>query len=293
MSDIKCVMPAKRAAILNKLVHELPERYVVDAAWLATLGLSASSIRDYVERGWLERVGSRLYRRPEPANSGPVRWEVATLSLQTLLHAPVHVGGMTALELAGYWQYAPLGRRRIWLYTDTPVVRSYLRRLDLDADFDIRSRKLFGDADPDLGLEIRALDLVTSTLGLASMPDTRTHPHRQYMRVSGIERAILETLEEIPRNVSFQHGAELFEGLTTLRPQLVLALLTACRSVKAKRLFLYFAAQHKHAWSRKISAADIDIGSGKRQIVPNGELDPTFLITVPKPRKSREDMRNA
>src|SRR3546814_1323773 len=94
-------MRAKRATLLNRLVHELPERYVVDAAWLTRLGLSASSIRDYVERGWLERVGSRLYRRPEPGDGGPVRWEIATLSLQTLLEVPVHVGGMTALELAG------------------------------------------------------------------------------------------------------------------------------------------------------------------------------------------------
>src|SRR3546814_2025182 len=136
-------MRAKRATLLNRLVHELPERYVVDAAWLTRLGLSASSIRDYVERGWLERVGSRLYRRPEPGDGGPVRWEIATLSLQTLLEVPVHVGGMTALELAGYWHYAPLGRRRVWLYTDAPAVRSYLRRMDLDADIDIRSRKLF------------------------------------------------------------------------------------------------------------------------------------------------------
>lgn len=280
-------MRAKRATLLNRLVHELPERYVVDAAWLSMLGLSASSIRDYVERGWLERVGSRLYRRPEPGDGGPVRWEIATLSLQTLLEVPVHVGGMTALELAGYWHYAPLGRRRVWLYTDAPAVRSYLRRIDLDADIDIRSRKLFDDADPDLGLETRILDLASNALGPAvTSGDARTS-HRQYLRVSGMERAILETLEEIPRTVSFEHGAELFEGLTTLRPKLTQALLMACRSVKAKRLFLYFAGQYRHAWTRQLLAAEIDIGSGKRQIVKGGELDPEFLITVPKSGKQK------
>jgi len=100
-----------------------------------------------------------------------------------------------------------------------------------------------------------------------------------------MERAILEALEEIPRTVSFQHGAELFEGLTTLRPKLTEALLVACRSVKAKRLFLYFAGQHRHAWTRRLRAADIDLGSGKRQIVADGEFDPEFKITVPKSRK--------
>src|SRR3546814_2568917 len=89
LCSIKCVMRAKRATLLNRLVHKLPERYVVDAAWLTRLGLSASSIRDYVERGWLERVGSRLYRRPEPGDGGPVRWEIRseehTSELQSLM----------------------------------------------------------------------------------------------------------------------------------------------------------------------------------------------------------------
>ncbi|WP_164857327.1 type IV toxin-antitoxin system AbiEi family antitoxin domain-containing protein [Sphingomonas crocodyli] len=58
-----------------------------------------------------------------------------------------------------------------------------------------------------------------------------------------MERAILETLEEILKIVSFQHGAELFERLTTLKPKLMDTLLAACRSLKSKRLFLYFASQ--------------------------------------------------
>lgn len=278
-------MRAKRAELLNKLLHALPEHYVVDAAWLSRLGLSASSLRDYVARGWLERVGSRLYRRPEPGGDRTVRWEIAILSMQ-MLEAPVHVGGMTALELSGYWQYAPLGRRRIWLYTDAAWVRSFLNRLELDADIHIRSRKLFAHADLGLGLETRTLDLVTTTLGPADTSRAPGSAHRQYLRLSGLERAILEALEQVPGTVSFQHGAELFEGLTTLRPSLTEALLKACRSVKAKRLFLYFARQHGHAWARRLRAADIDIGSGKRQIVPRGELDPDFLITVPKSRNT-------
>src|SRR3546814_16638979 len=103
-----------------------------------------------------------------------------------------------------------------------------------------------------------------------------------------MERAILETLEGIPRTVSFEHGAELFEGLTTLRPKLAQALLMACRSVKAKRLFLYFSGQYRHAWTRQLRADEIDIGSGKRQIVKGGELDPQFLITVQKPGKQKQ-----
>lgn len=284
-------MRAKRASLLNRLVHELPELYVVDTAWLTSIGLSASSVRDYVERGWLERVGTRLYRRPMQDGAGTIRWEIATLSLQALLRVPAHVGGMTALELAGYWQYASMGRRRVWLYSDAAAARSYLRRLELNADIELKSCKLFDDADPDLGIETRTIDLVTSTLGSAVLHGEAGLVRKQQIRVSSLERAILEVLEEVPRTFSFEHGAELFEGLTTLRPRLIAPLLAACKSVKAKRLFLYFAGQHRHAWSRKLRAEDFDLGSGKRQIVPGGEYDPEFQITVPRTKRPKRTTR--
>ncbi len=257
--------------------------YVVDAAWLKRNGLGSSSVRDYVARGWLERVGSRLYRRSQRMEGSGVAWELAVLSLQQLLDAPVHVGGMTALELAGYWQYVPMGRRTIWLYSGSDYARSYLGRLDLDADVDLRRRNLFDDED--LGVETRNLDLVSSSISPIEATDARAGRYRNPLRVSGLERAILEVLEQVPHNISFEHGAELFDGLSTLRPRLVEALLHSCRSVKAKRLFLYFAREQSFAWTRKLKAADIDRGTGKRQIVVGGELDPEFLITVPRKRR--------
>src|SRR3546814_18673531 len=111
--------------------------------------------------------------------------------------------------------------------------------MDLDADIDIRSRKLFDDADLDLGLEARILDLASNALGPAVTPGDARTQHRQYLRVSGMERAILETLEEIPRTVSFEHGAELFEGLTTLRPKLAQALLKIGRASCRERVCQY------------------------------------------------------
>lgn len=279
-------MNAARGTLLNQMLRQLPDGYVVDTDWLGSLGLSASSIRDYVQRGWLERVAARLYRRNLGHEHQDVRWETAILSLQNLLGAPLHVGGLTALELAGYWQYAIFGRRRLWLYTDDRRVRSILQRLPLDADVDLRSARLF--TDPALGIETRQIDLVTSGLGQEVSPEGRAPvSHSQLLRLSSLERAILEVLDEVPGTVSFEHGGELFEGLTTLRPRLMIALLQACTSVKAKRLFLYFASQHKFAWVRSVRSAEIDIGSGKRQIVAGGRLDPTYLITVPGEQRSR------
>lgn len=281
-------MSAERHSRLNRLLHELPDGYLVDSQWLKSLRLSASSIHGYVRQGWLEHLAPRLYRRANPTlqDQGPVRWDICVLSLQNVMHLPVHVGAQTALELAGYWQYATFGKRRAWLYTDDRRARAILSRTPLDAALELRTRKLFEDAD--LGLERRLLDLATSGLGAAAEREPAQSPlWKQQLTVSSLERAILEMLAEVPTRVSFDHGSELFEGLTTLRPALMKELLHSCTSIKAKRLFFYFSEQHRSPGRKRLQPADFDLGSGKRQIVAGGEYDAEFQITVPRRRGRR------
>src|ERR1700722_20538501 len=97
-----CVMDAQRSARLNRLLRALPEGFLADSTWLQAQGLSRSSLRDYVDRGWLERIAPRVYRRPGQMAMEPLRWDVVVLSLQRLMHKSVHVGGRTAVELSGY-----------------------------------------------------------------------------------------------------------------------------------------------------------------------------------------------
>ena len=59
-------------------------------------------------------------------------------------------------------------------------------------------------------------------------------------------------------------------------------MLTSCRSVKVKRLFLWFAERHQHAWLKKLDRNRIDLGKGNRMLVRGGKLDPKFKITVPE-----------
>jgi hypothetical protein len=71
------------------------------------------------------------------------------------------------------------------------------------------------------------------------------------------------------------------EGLATLRPKLVQQLLEACRSVKVKRLFAALAEAGGHRWFAKLDFTRVDLGQGKRQIVPGGRLHPKYLVTLP------------
>jgi transcriptional regulator with AbiEi antitoxin domain of type IV toxin-antitoxin system len=72
------------------------------------------------------------------------------------------------------------------------------------------------------------------------------------------------------------------EGLSNLSPRRLQKLLCDCRSVKVKRLFLFFADRHQHAWAKRIKKEDIDLGKGKRMLAKGGKLNSTYQITVPE-----------
>jgi hypothetical protein len=96
------------------------------------------------------------------------------------------------------------------------------------------------------------------------------------------ERAFLEMLSEIQEEADFETADRLFEGAGTFRPDLLQQLLEACNQVKAKRLFLWYAERHSHVWFSNLHTSNIDLGVGKRQIIPDGKLDRKYSITVPK-----------
>ena len=102
------------------------------------------------------------------------------------------------------------------------------------------------------------------------------------VRISGPERAVLELLQTLgPSASEYDHANLIFEGLGTLRAELVQSLLEQCASVKGKRLFLHLAEKHNHAWFKTLGLARVTLGTGKRMLFPGGRLDPKYLITVP------------
>jgi hypothetical protein len=52
----------------------------------------------------------------------------------------------------------------------------------------------------------------------------------------------------------------LMEGLRNLSPKRLQYLLEACRSVKVKRLFLWFAERHQPAWLKALERNRLDLG---------------------------------
>lgn len=267
---------------LNQLDEELPEGLLVDAAWLERRGYYGSLRRKYVVSGWLEQPARGVYWRPRGST---LSWEQVVVSLQALLRLPVSVGGRTALEWQGYAHYLPQRQPAIHLYADDKLPR-WLGKLPMDSAFINHNRMRFlpeiDDYSRRLVLEPDASLDATETALPGALRLAHWGSWDWPLVLSTPERAILELLDELPGNETFDHVDVLMEGLTTLSPRRLQPLLEQAKSVKVKRLFFFFADRHGHAWLKKIDKQAVDLGKGKRMLVRGGKLDRDYGITVPE-----------
>ncbi|RYG25890.1 hypothetical protein EON82_05495 [bacterium] len=248
---------------LNRLQQELPEGLLVDAAWMENHGYSSALRHQYVSAGWLDSPTSRLYRRTR----APLTWQQVVVSLQSMLNLPLTVGGRTALEQQGYAHYLSSAMREVHLY-GAKRPPAWLSSLPLDTVFRWHnSLPLFPNETDVIG---EPKPVLLSVAGPTIS-----------IRYSTNERAVLELLDELPRHESFYQVDALMEGMSDLSPKRLQALLESCASVKVKRLFLFFADRHDHAWRKRLDTSRIDLGAGKRVIAKGGRLDKKYNITVP------------
>jgi hypothetical protein len=260
---------------LNRLQRNLPEGLLADAAWLERRGYSSSLRSKYVRHGWLDRVARGVYRRPparlrSAGNGNRLRWQNVVISLQTLLGRRVVVGGRSALEQQGFAHYlAAKGSREVHLYADEPLP-GWVLKLKMDSKFVVHNAKRLFPARA--GARSTRDDLTRQPWGYREWPIVMSAP----------ERAILELLDEVPQRETFHQADMLMEGLGNLSPRRLQKLLAGCRSIKVKRLFLWFADRHNHAWRKRLNRRGIDLGSGKRMLARGGKLDRKYNITVPE-----------
>ncbi len=243
------------------MTHLLPEGVAAPSGWLAANGYSRQLVRKYVLGGWLTPLGHGAYAR----TGQPVGWEGVLLGLQRLGTMPCHVGGLTALNRQGAAHFLPLGGEQRIQVMSARKPPAWVWSVNLAPTLVFDTRRLFDD-------QVMATAVVPLATGIRDWT----------LSMAGAEMAIMEMLNDVNDRQSFQHAAQVFEGLTVLRPGVINALLAACRNIKVKRLFLFLAAHFGFPWAKRLETAGLDIGSGNRQIVKGGRLDKQFLITVPE-----------
>ena len=279
--------------MLNRLHRLLPEGLLADAAWFTAAGYPSSLRSRYLASGWLQPVTRGVFRRPlhKPGledTTAPLRWQHVVVSLQSVLERPVVVGGRTALELDGLAHYtSSAGPREVHLYGDEPAP-GWLGKLPIETPFVFHNaRKLFRAEAVSKALEgLKSVMAGDEPSNLTTIHGSLTWMHFSDggwpIVLSTPERAILELLDELPDRETFHQADVLMEGLVSLSPRRMSRLLCECRSIKVKRLLLWFADRHGHAWVERLEREGVDLGSGKRMLFRGGKLDPKYQITVPE-----------
>jgi hypothetical protein len=257
---------------INQLLASLGEGTVVSARWLASHGYSTSLVARYVRSGWLKAPARGVYA---PASGEPT-WDGVLHSLQQRDGVRLHAGGRFALAWHGHEHYLRLGAAPVVTLYGPDRLPGWAKNLAMEQSLAYCGRGPFD-------VELLDYDATTSEAQLHDMGLARqanTNSVRTVVMASA-ERAMLELCDARPGAALVYEADAVMQGLAGLRPDLVGRLLQQCRSVKAKRLFLALAERHGHAWLSRVALDGVDLGHGKRVLVPGGRLDTKYLVTLP------------
>ncbi len=245
---------------INHLLKTWPVGTIATASWLESQGVYHQLVAHYEHSAWIKRIGHGAFAR----DGDEVEWKGALFAIQTQLNLPIIAGGKTALELQGVSHFVSSGSGNFVYLFGTPRSRlpTWFQQHDWKAKIHFAPMNLF--------LDNTALGITDKIIGKFSI------------KLSTRERAILELLSLVPKSQEFDEAKLLFEGLRTLRPDLLQQLLEKCNSIKAKRIFLHLADTTNQPWFKDLDLAKIDLGKGKRMIGKGGSFDSKYNISVPK-----------
>lgn len=248
----------------QQLENLLPYNMVATRKWLSSRGMSRHAIDNTLKSNKLKPLAVGVYTRPD----SPSSWQSVVCSLQLMADYPIYIGGLSALQQLGLAQYLTgTNIKTVHLYSEKKLP-TWLGKIQHETHFKWHGAKTFWAEN------LFSIDAFSREIDW--------HQGLPALKVSCPEKAFLEMLVDVPKSISFDHANEIMQGMTSLSPNKLGSLLKACKSIKAKRLFLWFAEKQGYAWFKKLDLTDVDLGAGNRVIVKAGKLDKKYLITVPE-----------
>ena len=243
---------------INQLLKDWRHGTIKLSSELRAKGYQTDLLNRYLKSGWLESMGYGAYKR---AND-KVEWFGALQALQDQTGLNIHPGGKTALAYKGYSHYLLRESARIQLFgSSNENLPKWFKDQSWMSTIKYVQTNLF-DYDKMEAFSTQDLDNIK-------------------IKISAPELAVMEMLYLVPKEETFDEAFKIFESLTTLRYKVVQNLLSDCRSIKVKRLFLFMAEKNGHTWFNELDLDRINLGSGKREIVKSGVFDKKYQITVP------------
>jgi len=243
---------------INAVLADCPAGVPMSSTWLESKGVYPQLLQKYKETGWLESLGRGIWIRAgtRPTLAG------AIFALQRI-GINAYPAARSALELLGRSHYVPTG--------EAPV-------LHMSLGAGQRMPEWFRKMDFARNLQMLNASALFEPVSVG-LSEVRSEGVE--IKLSSPERAMLEYCQLLPSHADFEEARQLMEGLPTLRPRLVQSTLQACKSVKAKRLFLALASAVGHGWFSELAQEQIDLGASNRILPIQGVPHPVYGITVP------------
>ena len=249
-------MNTDKSSKIQNVLDDWPTKGLVTQAWLTQRDVSHSLANQYVRSGWMERLSPGVFKRPHDA----LTWQAALCGLQTQSHLAIHVAALTALTNDGFAHYARVDGEPIHLFGPKGATLPKWFKTAWQRDcVHVQS----GFLPPHLGVR------------------QGTFAGFQ-LQSSAPERAILEALYLCPKAVSLTEVYDIMDGMRSLRPELMTALLLTCRSYKVKRLFAFMARKLALPILQELDLDSLDYGTGVRAIVRNGAYDARSQLMLPR-----------
>lgn len=258
---------------LNWLVNEYPPGAVVLQHWLGQHGISHSLTQKYVQNGWLKRFASGVFYRPQNDVKAPPSWSALLSALISQTDLNVHLAGLSSLQHQGMSHYLALSptnatNERVWVGTNSKQkLPKWFKELSKVDWVYCRDKVSDPSSQTQIAITIKGSKLIASSQELAAF----------------------EVVTAIGKDISFEHVAELFQGLVSLSPKKVQSILANSKSVQTNRVFLFLSHYYDHQWLKRLDESAIKLGAGKRQVVADGHFDKQFQITVPSAFKAEVD----
>lgn len=250
-------MDTKNSSKLKRMLTLHQPGTILLSKLLLKQGISRDLQKAYRKGGWLESIGPGAYKRPDDH----ITWRGALFAVQHQANVNVHVGATSAISMQGLSHYLRQSDETLFLFTQKSTVVP----------------KWFMTHKWGNRLRVVKTSFLPDQIGLTAHEDKGLS-----IKIATPERAILETLYLVPKEMDLTECLLIMEGLSNLRPKLIQQLLESCKSVKVKRLFLFLAGKVQHQWLQFLDKGRVDLGTGDRSIAKGGVYDPKFRIVIPK-----------
>lgn len=238
---------------LSKFLLGIPHGTVLTSSYLKEAGFYTDLVKVYRRNGALRSIarGAFVKYNDSPTLEG---------ALGAVLRDgySVHVGGESALTgYHGVQHYLKIDGRTTLFSQEKQLLPAWFKKV-FSHDYSYYPARLF--------------------TGQNGVLDHQT-PSGTIL-IASPERAFLELLSLVPKNVSVQDAYNLLELLPTLHPKRLQQLLESCTSIKVKRLFLYLASRVGHEWYHALQRETIHLGTSVYQVTASGRFVSEFNLIV-------------